>query len=133
MKSKLILLFSGLGLIGILTVSCEKIDQTPDYPFTITVKTVDDSTLVQNAYVEIGVPSQVNNELKFRGFTNSSGTVSFEYNNDAVFRVRATRGKDPITYIGCTYVRLEPNETVNRTVYIEPWDVQSPGCDLIFQ
>lgn len=133
MKSKLILLFSGLSLIGFLTLSCEKIDQSPEYPFVITVKTVDDSTLVQNAYVEIGVPSQVNSELKFRGFTNALGTVSFEYDNDAVFRVRATRGKDPITYIGCTYVRLEPNETVHRTVYIEPWDVQSPGCDLIFQ
>lgn len=119
--------------VGLLSVSCEKIDQNPEYPFVITVKTVDDSTLVQNAYVEVGVPSQVNNELTFIGFTNANGVVSFEYDNDAVFRVRASRGSNPITYIGCTYVRLEPNTTVNRTVYIEPWDVQSPGCDLIFQ
>lgn len=133
MKFKIFALFSAIAAFALFSVSCEKIDQNPEYPFVIVVKTVDDSTIVQNAYVEVGVPSQINSELAFEGFTNSDGQASFKYDNDAVFRVRATRGNDPITYIGCTYVRLEPNQTVYRTVYMEPWDDQSPGCDLIFQ
>jgi hypothetical protein len=117
----------------IFGTSCKKIDQDPEYPFTILVKTIDDSTTVQNAYVEVGVPSQVNPELAFIGFTDINGKISFEYDQDAVFRVRVTRGSNPVSFIGCSFIRLEPNENVQQTVYLEEYDPLSPGCDLVFQ
>lgn len=131
-KTYKLLTFGLLISIG-FAWSCKKIDQNPEYPFTIVVKTVDDSTTVQNVFVEVGVPSQINDDLAFQGFTDQDGKISFKYDNDAVFRVRVTRGFNPITYIGCSFVRLEANETVVQNVYMEPYDPQSPGCDLIFQ
>ena len=133
MKSKYLFITALLSVALIIASSCKKIDQNPEYPFTISVKTADDTTTVQNVFVEVGVPSQINSELAFEGFTDANGQISFTYHSDAVFRVRATRGVNPITYIGCTYVRLEPNKNVNKTVYLERYDPQSPGCDLIFQ
>lgn len=115
--------------------SCKKIDQDPDYNFTIVVKTLSDSTRIQNALVEVYVPRTVST-LEKVGFTNIAGEASFEYEQDAVFQVRASRGKkvtgNTITYtfIGCTYVRLEPNQEVFQTVYIEPYDPELEGCAL---
>ncbi len=116
--------------------SCEKIDQNPEYDFTIVVKTLADSSRIQNALVEVYVPSTVS-DLEFTGSTNDRGEITFEYDRDAVFQVRASRGRNisnngvvTYSYIGCTFVRLEPNDEVFQTVYIEPYDPEAPGCTL---
>ena len=123
-----------LALFAASFYSCKKIDQSPDYPFTITVKTLEDSTRIQNAKVEIYVPPTIGSKVTFVASTDEKGEVSFEYDKDAVFNVRATRGSSQAnstpTYIGCTYVRLEPNKHVYQTVYIRPYDPEAPGCTL---
>ncbi len=123
-KALLPILFAGL------LFSCETEDLTPDYPFTITVKTLQDSVRVPNTKVEVLAPSNSGAFHEFfEGWTDQHGEVSFEYDKNAVFTVRATRGNTPITYIGCADVRLEPNKRVYKTVYIQPFDPDAKGCD----
>lgn len=115
--------------IGLL-VSCGKEDVDPDYPFTIVVKTLQDSIRVPNIQVEVLAPSNTGAFKEFfEGWTDDYGEVSFEYDENAIFTIRATRGNNPITYIGCADVRLEPNKHVYKTVYIRPYDPEAPGCD----
>ena len=119
-------------VVGIF--SCKKIDQDPDYTFTITVRTLEDSTLIQNSKVEAYVPPTVGSKVAFIGYSDERGQITFTYDKDAVFQVRATRGSSasgstPV-YIGCTYVKLEPNQNVHQTVYIRPYDPEAPGCTL---
>lgn len=118
-----------IAAIGFGAYSCKKIDQDPEYPFTIIVKTMDDSTRIQNTFIEVYVPQTIGN-VKFSGYTNEAGEVHFTYDKDAVFQVRATRGENPYTHIGCTYVRLEANEEVYQTVYIQPYNPEYEGCFL---
>lgn len=123
---KKVLIFS--LFIG-LFCSCKKEDLNPDYPFTIVVKTLSDSLRVANIRVEILAPVNSGAFVSFfEGWSNEKGEVSFEYDKDAVFSVRATRGVTPITFIGCTEVRLEPNTQVYKTVYIAPYDPEAEGC-----
>jgi hypothetical protein len=128
---KKLLLFS---IFSFLLISCDKNEEIdPDYPFTIVVKTIEDSTIVTNIRVGIYAPSD-NGVFKefFEGWTNELGEASFEYDNNAVFTARAQRGAEPsITHIGCADVRLEPNKRVYKTVYIRPYDNQAKGCDYI--
>jgi hypothetical protein len=127
MKKLLFTALMGMGLFLALS-SCEKEDLSPEYPFTIVVKTFDDSVRVSNAMVEILAPVQ-GSKVYFRGYTNENGGVSFKYNQEAIFLVRAIRGpmNDP-TYIACAEVRLAPNETVVKTVYLQKVDPEIPGC-----
>ncbi len=127
MKKLLIFAFAGLGII-ISFGSCEKEDLNPEYPFTIQVKTFDDSVRVINSLVEVIAPVRGSTPY-FVGYTNESGKVSFKYNRDAIFLVRAFRGpiQDP-SYIGCTEVRLEANTEVTKTVYVKKVDPEIPGC-----
>ncbi len=127
MKKLLIIALAGVGLFLALG-SCEKENLSPEYPFTIIVKTFEDSVSVSNALVEILAPVQ-GSKVYFSGYTNENGRVGFKYNQDAVFLIRATRGpqKDP-SYIGCTEVRLAPDETVVKTVYLQKVDPEIPGC-----
>lgn len=111
----------------LLFVQCEKTDLNPDFPFTIVVKTLTDSTRAANAFVEV-TTTIPGNEIKIIGSTDVNGEVSFEFDRDAVFLVRASRGKDPITWIGCNFVRLEPNKRVTQTVYMQPFDPKLEGC-----
>lgn len=106
---------------------CEKQDLNPDYPFTIIVKTFEDSVRVNNIFVEI-TATIPDNTVEMEGVTNIDGEVSFSHDQDAVFFVRATRGRDPITWIGCNFVRLEPNTNVRQTVYIRRWNPELTGC-----
>ncbi len=108
-------------------ISCKKEDLNPKYPFTIIVKTYDDSVAVNNVAVEVFTPVQGNTVDKL-GYTNQKGEVSFNYEYDAVLLVRATRGANPYTYMGCADIRLEPNERVYKTVYLEAYDPNIPGC-----
>ncbi len=122
-----------LLIIGILSVSfsCkEKNDNLdPEYPFTISVKTLSDSVLVTNIRVQILAPDNTG-KLKehFIGFTDDNGKVEFKNDLQAVFTARATRGLTPPTQIGCAEVYLRPNKRVYKTVYIEPFDPVAGGC-----
>ena len=121
------ILFTILGLSAVFLFSCKKEDLNPDYPFTIVVKTYNDSVPVNNVKVEVFTPVQ-NNTVEMVGWTNQEGKVSFDYDLEAVLLVRALRGENPYTYMGCTDVRLEPNKTVVQNVYIQPYDPNVPGC-----
>lgn len=111
----------------VLVFSCEKEDLNPEYPFTIVVKTYDDSISVANVNVEVFTPVQ-GNTVEMLGVTDENGEVSFKYDQDAVLLVRATRGANPFAYMGCADVRLEPNEAVVQNVYLEVYDPNVPGC-----
>lgn len=129
MIMKKALLFS--LFIGLL-FACKKDEIDPDYPFTIVVKTYEDSIRIANIRVEILAPSNTGAFVEFfQGFTNDRGEVTFEYDKNAVFTARATRGLNPISHIGCADVRLEPNAMVYKTVFIQPFDPEAGGCDYI--
>lgn len=127
MKKLLFLALASFGFFLALS-SCEKEDLNPEYPFTVVVKTFDDSVRVTSAMVEILAPVQ-GSKIYFRGYTNENGEVGFKYNQDAIFLIRAIRGpiNDP-SYIGCAEVRLAPNNTVVKTVYLQKVDPEIPGC-----
>ncbi|MGB0176363.1 MAG: hypothetical protein ACPF9D_04300 [Owenweeksia sp.] len=128
---------SAAMVVLIMTIgffACKKVDQNPDYTFTITVRTLEDSTLIQNSRVEAYVPPTVGSKIAFIGYSDEKGQITFNYDKDAVFQVRATRGSSAAgstpVFIGCTYVKLEPNQHVYQTVYIRPYDPEAPGCTL---
>lgn len=127
MKKLLIIAIAGLGLI-LSFISCEKEDLSPEYPFSIEVRTFDDSVRVINALVEVLAPVQ-NSVPYFQGYTDENGQVGFKYDREAIFLIRAFRGpaQDP-SFIGCTEIRLEPNTAVMKTVYIKKVDPEFPGC-----
>jgi hypothetical protein len=116
-------IFSTLGLLGIwLTFSsCQKEDLNPDYPFKVIVKTYEDSTIAANTFVEAYAP--VPNAIPggfFEGYTNEAGAISFTYNKEAIFFVRASRGpKTNYNWLGCGEVYLKANEEVVKTIYIK--------------
>jgi len=121
--------FSLLGL-GLIVGACEFDDLNPDYPFTIVVKTLSDSTRVQNVRVEAAAPVP-GNKVWLSGFTNAQGEVNFKYDLAATLSIRASRGERPdYTWIGCTEVRLLPNQQVVKTVYLEPYDSLLIGCSF---
>lgn len=114
----------------ILGWSCEKEDLDPDYPFTVSVKTFQDSIPAQNIRIEvIAVTEGGKPEVFFTKFSNEAGRASFTYDKNANFIIRATRGFNPYTYMGCTEIQLEPNEEILKTVYLEPYDEEVQGCE----
>lgn len=121
----------GLSILAtFLLFSCENKELNPEYPFTIVVKTQDDSTRVQNVFVEVAAPIS-GNAVFIEGYSNTEGEVDFEYDKAATLSIRASRGARPeYTWIGCTEVRLLPNERVIKTVYIEPYDTLLIGCSF---
>ena len=124
---KIFLPLLGLGLI---VGACEFDDLDPEYPFTIVVKTLSDSTRVQNVLVEAAAPVP-GNKVWLSGFTNVEGEVNFNYDLAATLSIRASRGERPdYTWIGCTEVRLLPNQQVVKTVYLEPYDSLLIGCSF---
>lgn len=117
-------------LFGLTIVSCDRSQIEPDYPFKIVVKTKADSSLAQNVFVEVNAPVP-GSQVFLEGFSDERGEVSFEYGLPATLVVRASRGKRPdYTWMGCTEVRLLPNEEVVKTVYIEPYDTLLVGCSF---
>ena len=119
MKNSLFFLF----LLAI-TLGCSK-DQ-PKYPFVIQVET-EDGIRLPNVFIE--ATADVPNALpKFSGITGEDGTISFEYTYEAVLKVRATRGTNPPSWMGCNFVKLEANKTVTAKVILIPYDPTQPGC-----
>lgn len=125
---KISLFLIGLSALLLLPPACEKVDQDPEYRFQVNIKTFEDSIPVPNCRVQVFVPTQLS-KVRMTGFTDEKGSVEFEYDFEAILLIRATRGnaKSP-THIGCNDVRLEPNEKVQKTVYIRPYDDDIPGC-----
>lgn len=120
----------GLFLTALGLGACDKAALNPDYPFRIIVKTEADSTRVQNVLVEVAAPIN-GNQVWLSGSSDENGEVEFEYDKAATLNVRASRGKRPdYTWIGCTEVRLIPNQEVIKTVYIEPYDTLLIGCSF---
>jgi len=118
-----------LGL-GLIVGACEFDDLSPEYPFTVVVKTLSDSTRVQNVVVEVAAPVP-GNTVWLSGFTNEEGEVNFKYDQAATLSIRASRGERPdYTWIGCTEIRLLPNQQVLKTVYLEPYDSLLIGCSF---
>ena len=124
-------LIFGFGILSaVLLWSCENEELNPEYPFTIVVKTLADSTVAQNTFVEVAAPI-AGNKVFIEGYTDEDGRISFEYDQTATLSVRASRGKRPdYTWIGCTEVRLIPNQHITKTVYIEPYDTLLVGCSF---
>ncbi len=125
MASKFFKVSLALCALTIMSLSCKKENANPDYEFTIVVRSFEDSLLVQNAKVEAYIPSGIENSdvLELR-FSDNNGEANFEYSAQAILEIRAYRGTRPdYSWIGCTQVRLEPNERVYKTVYIKPFDI----------
>lgn len=113
-----------LGLVLIGVFSCTK--EQPTYPFMIEVVS-EDGIPLPNVYIE--ATADVPNALpKFSGLTNDDGTVSFEYQYEAVLKVRATRGTNPPSWMGCNFIKLEADKTVVSKVVLIPFDPAQPGC-----
>ena len=87
----------------------------------------EDGLVLPNVYVEASadVPDAIPD---FSGITNENGEVSFEYKYDAVLKIRATRGSNPPTWMGCNFVKLEADNTVTVKVTLQPYDPTQPGC-----
>lgn len=115
-----------LSILAIVSLfACKRENLDPDYPFTIIVKTYNDSIAVNNVLVEVTTPVQ-KNVVEMQGYTDEDGKVRFEYDLEAVLLVRAIRG-NPITYMGCADVRLEPDKNVIKYIYLETFD-PNEGC-----
>lgn len=114
----------GFALILLLFIGCSK--QKPSYPFSITVVS-EDGTPLPNVFVE--ATADVPNALpQFSGLTNEEGTVTFEYQYEAVLKIRATRGTNPPSWMGCNFIKLEADKTVISKVVLVPFDPTQPGC-----
>jgi hypothetical protein len=111
-------------VLSLSLFSCEK--EAAKYPFTVIVQT-EDGTRVQNAAVTATAP--VANAIpNFTGATDENGMVSFEYDQEAVLQVQATKGENPPSFIGCNFVKLEADNTVTITIVLLPYDPASSGC-----
>ncbi len=120
-KMRLFVLFL---LVAASFVGCKKED--PTYPFTIQVVREDGSAM-PNVLVTAtaDVPDAIPN---FSGITGDDGTVSFEYQYEAVLKITAIRGNNPPTWMGCNFVKLEADKNVTTVVVLLPFDPTQPGC-----
>ena len=120
---KLLSLFT-LSLLVFSFSSCKK-ENVTEYPFEFQVL-FEDGTPAQNVFVEAkaDVPNSIPD---FEGVTDVEGRVRFEYNNKAVLKVEAKRG-NPLSWIGCGFVRLEAGVDVKKIIIIQPYDASVGGC-----
>ena len=123
MMKKVIFLF----ILSISILSGCRIEN-PTYTFRIKV-TNTDGIPIQNVMVEasVDVPGH-RAEAYMVDKTGLDGIVEFEYDYEAVFKILTTRGGNPFTHIGCGFIKLEPNQTVESTIIILPYDPADPGC-----
>lgn len=121
MKKYFFLLAFSLILAG---SACKKED--PRYSFTVRVIN-EDGVRLPNVFIEASadVPDALPD---FSGITDEDGEISFEYQYEAVLKVRATRGSNPPTWMGCNFVKLEADNNVIVTVILIPYDPSQPGC-----
>lgn len=120
MKKLLLVIVPALAL----TAGCYR-NEPVDYKMRIEVYSAD-SVRASNVVVEVGADVP-NSEARFTGITDENGVVRFTYNAEAVLQIRATRG-NPISHIGCGFIRLKANEEVVFRVYLQPYDPVIGGC-----
>lgn len=117
-------LLAAVFSIVLLSSSCEK-DVSNEYPFRVRVVSPDGIPL---ANISVRATADVPNAIPdFRGSTNIEGYVNFKYDNKAVLKVQASRG-NPITWIGCAFVRLEEGTEITKTIVLQPYDPSVGGC-----
>lgn len=117
------ILFLALA-IALAFSGCRK--ESPSYAFTVKVVT-EDGIALPNVAVEASadVPDALPD---FSGLTDEDGMVRFQYEYEAVLKIRATRGTNPPTWMGCNFVKLQPNDDVEVIVVLLPFDPTQPGC-----
>lgn len=116
-----------LTALCLLVLTGCRID-SPTYKFKIKV-TNPDGVAIQNVIVEASVDVPGHREEAFMvDTTGFDGIVEFEYDYEAVFKVLGTRGENPFTHIGCGFIKLEPNKTVETEIVLLPYDPSDPGC-----
>lgn len=124
MNMKTILKFLPILLFAIVFFSCKK--EEPTYSFTVRVVN-EEGIALPNMTVEAS--ADVPNTLAdFVDRTGENGEVTFTYKYEAVLKVRATRGSNPPSWMGCNFVKLEANNNVRITVVVQPYDPSQPGC-----
>lgn len=122
MKNLLRIIF--LAFITLSFFSCEK--EASKYPFTVKVVS-EDGVPVTN--VDVIATAPVADAIPyFEGSTNELGTVSFEYDKEAVLQIQATRGGATPTFQGCNFVKLEADKNITVKVVLLPYDPSSTGC-----
>ena len=118
-KQKLSFLIPSLliSLLVVSTFSCKK-----EGPCKATITVVDSlERSVAGAKVILRQDSVVNPNtgaqayIHQEGTTSASGTVSFEFDKEAVLNIEASKGD----MFGRDYIRLEQSGTVTRTVKIK--------------
>ena len=88
-----------------------KCNKEPNMPVVITVKMQSDTNVVvPNATVKIA-----KGDTKVEGITDAYGQFRHTYKLEAIFDVTA----DLDTLHGVTIVRLKPDQTVYKTVFIQ--------------
>jgi hypothetical protein len=107
-----------------LTAGCYR-NEPIDYKMRIEVYSAD-SIRAANVLVEVGADVP-NSEAQFSGVTDEEGVVRFTYNAEAVLQIRAIRG-NPISQIGCGFIRLKANEEVVYRIYLQTYDPVVGGC-----
>jgi hypothetical protein len=125
---KLLLILAPIAL-AFSSAGCSK-EEAATYPFTILVTNVD-GIPVQNATVEVNAPVTPSRMLPdFKGRTDLSGRVSFEYQYEAVLKIEAVRSVDGVfpDWIGCGFVKLEANKPVTARVVLREFDPDRGGC-----
>ena len=113
-------------LVFLLLSGCQI--ENPTYPFRVKVTNAS-GVPIQNVIVEasVDVPGY-REEAYFIDTTGFDGMVEFEYKYEAVFKILATRGGNPFTHIGCGFIKLEANTTVQSKIILLPYDPSDPGC-----
>jgi len=119
--------FIALSIISLLVITGCRIDN-PTYAFRVKVTNAN-GVPIQNVVVEasVDVPGH-RDEAYMVDTTGLDGMVEFEYDYEAVFKVLGTRGGNPFTHIGCGFIKLEANQTVEATIILLPYDPTDPGC-----
>jgi hypothetical protein len=121
---KNIIRYSLIFAIISLTMGCEK--ELPTYPFSIRVINEEGIPLPN---ITVTATADVPNALPdFTGITNEEGLVSFEYQFEAVLKIRATRGSSPPSWMGCNFIKLEADKKVQVDVVVLKYDPSQPGC-----
>lgn len=119
-----ILATTSLILSALLLSSCQK-ETSNEFPFLVKIVNSDGIPL---SNISVRATADVPNAIpNFTGQTNVEGEVRFEYDRLAVLKIQATRG-NPVTWIGCAFIRLEEGKEVQKTLVLQPFDPAVGGC-----
>ena len=103
--------------------------ENPTYSFRIKVTNAD-GVAIQNVIVEasVDVPGY-REEAYMIDTTGLDGVVGL--NTTMKLEILGTRGGNPFTHIGCGFIKLEPNQTVESTIILLPYDPADPSLNVV--